>query len=230
LSARLEEEARSRSPSIVDDGSLSLFSNGGAGGAGAGAGGGGGGGGGGSVSTSTAGFLTGAPTIAASAESIESRPLRGGQIGIGADTPTKPDSEMTDEEAALDYVPKPFDTSVVRITASMKTLVNLLARQMHEVWARDKLREGWKYAPDRQGVRSRACSRDVHMPCVLFRCIEGCGMCMYRARLASSVCIRLVLAHVCDSSTCFLCVRTVAKSPRPRRQRRRRRFWCRSSS
>ena len=31
----------------------------------------------------------------------------------------------------------------------LRLQVNLLARQTHEVWARDKIEEGWKYAPDR---------------------------------------------------------------------------------
>jgi hypothetical protein len=36
----------------------------------------------------------------------------------------------------------------VKMTSAIRDLVNLLARQTHEVWARDKIEEGWKYAPD----------------------------------------------------------------------------------
>ena len=53
------------------------------------------------------------------------------------------------DSAAARYHPCPFDTSAVKITPAIQDLVNLLARQTHEVWARDKLSEGWKYAPDR---------------------------------------------------------------------------------
>ncbi len=55
----------------------------------------------------------------------------------------------TDAEAAASYHPTPFDTSKVKMTPAIRDLVNLLARQTHEVWARDKFEEGWKYAPDR---------------------------------------------------------------------------------
>lgn len=55
------------------------------------------------------------------------------------------------EQGAL-YLPRPFDTAGVKIAQDMKELVDLLARHFHEVWARDKLKQGWKFAPDRVQV------------------------------------------------------------------------------
>lgn len=47
------------------------------------------------------------------------------------------------------YVPEPIDTSKVQLSAPMSELVEKLARNTHEVWARKRLRDGWTYGPER---------------------------------------------------------------------------------
>jgi RyR domain len=59
----------------------------------------------------------------------------------------------SDEESGMMYLPRPFDTSSVKISQDIRELVDLLSRHSHEVWARDKIKEGWKYAPDRSQSR-----------------------------------------------------------------------------
>lgn len=45
------------------------------------------------------------------------------------------------------YVPRPVDTSAVRLPESLGALTERLAANTHDVWARRKLAEGWTYGP-----------------------------------------------------------------------------------
>jgi RyR domain len=53
----------------------------------------------------------------------------------------------------LDYVPKPRDTSSVRLPSDIVDLTELLARNTHENWARQRQAEGWRYGPRRDDTR-----------------------------------------------------------------------------
>lgn len=43
------------------------------------------------------------------------------------------------------YVPCPIDTGCVQVPAEVEELGEYLARNVHEVWARQRLGEGWQY-------------------------------------------------------------------------------------
>ena len=47
------------------------------------------------------------------------------------------------------YNPKPLDTSRVELSADLLELTEVLAKNTHEVWATQRLAEGWKYGPER---------------------------------------------------------------------------------
>ena len=49
----------------------------------------------------------------------------------------------------MPYVPAPFDTSHVTLSADLLALTELLARNTHEVWARQRIADGWRYGPKR---------------------------------------------------------------------------------
>lgn len=51
------------------------------------------------------------------------------------------------EKAA--YEPKPLDTSNIQLSEDLIRLTELFARNAHEVWARDRISEGWRYGPNR---------------------------------------------------------------------------------
>jgi hypothetical protein len=53
----------------------------------------------------------------------------------------------------LNYQPKPIDTSKVTLTAEYLKLTELLAKNTHELWAQQRLSEGWKYGSQRDDVR-----------------------------------------------------------------------------
>lgn len=53
------------------------------------------------------------------------------------------------EPSQLEYLPAPLDTSSIELDASLNALVERLAENLHNVWARKRLDEGWSYGPAR---------------------------------------------------------------------------------
>jgi hypothetical protein len=51
------------------------------------------------------------------------------------------------------YQPEPMDTSAVQLTADLLELTELLARNAHETWARQRLADGWRYGSQRDDAR-----------------------------------------------------------------------------
>jgi hypothetical protein len=49
------------------------------------------------------------------------------------------------------YTPSPIDTSSVELPSDIKELVELLAKNVHENWALERMKEGWAYGPKRDG-------------------------------------------------------------------------------
>lgn len=48
-----------------------------------------------------------------------------------------------------DYEPKPIDTNNVVLPAELDELVEKLARNVHDVWAKSRIDEGWTYGEQR---------------------------------------------------------------------------------
>ena len=51
------------------------------------------------------------------------------------------------------YVPAPMDVSRVQLDPNLLGLVELLARNTHEVWAHRRMAEGWRHGPFRSDER-----------------------------------------------------------------------------
>jgi hypothetical protein len=51
--------------------------------------------------------------------------------------------------AGEQYVPKPLDTSKVQLTDEIIRLTELFAANAHDVWAQQRVLEGWKFGPER---------------------------------------------------------------------------------
>lgn len=51
------------------------------------------------------------------------------------------------------YKPKPIDTSMVSLSNDIGNLVEELAKNSHDVWARSRIAEGWRYGPQRDDAR-----------------------------------------------------------------------------
>jgi hypothetical protein len=53
----------------------------------------------------------------------------------------------------MDYQPGPIDTSRVTLPATLSELTELLSRNAHDVWARQRIADGWRWGPARDDVR-----------------------------------------------------------------------------
>lgn len=47
------------------------------------------------------------------------------------------------------YVPQPVDTSDVQLPAELDGLVEVIAENVHEVWAQSRIKQGWTYGEER---------------------------------------------------------------------------------
>lgn len=58
------------------------------------------------------------------------------------------------------YVPQPVDTGDVMLPEELNGLVEQMARNVHEVWARTRIEQGWTYGPERNDALK-------HHPCLV---------------------------------------------------------------
>lgn len=47
------------------------------------------------------------------------------------------------------YIPNPINISDVQLPEKMNLLVEQLARNVHDIWAIGRIKEGWTYGPQR---------------------------------------------------------------------------------
>lgn len=53
------------------------------------------------------------------------------------------------------YKPKPIDTSRVRLPATITDLIERLAEHNHDIWAAERMRNGWTYGPQRDDAKKQ---------------------------------------------------------------------------
>jgi RyR domain len=53
------------------------------------------------------------------------------------------------------YEPAPIDTAGVELPDEIVELAELLARNVHDIWARQRLAQGWRYGPRRDDAARR---------------------------------------------------------------------------
>ena len=58
------------------------------------------------------------------------------------------------------YTPQPLNTSGVELPQSLQDLLEKLAENAHEVWAAQRIKDGWIYGPQRD-------DKQKHHPCLL---------------------------------------------------------------
>ncbi len=63
------------------------------------------------------------------------------------------DETLNEEIRDVDYKPAPIDTSKVKLTKEVRELTELLAKNAHEIWAQQRLSEGWRYGTRRNDIR-----------------------------------------------------------------------------
>lgn len=58
------------------------------------------------------------------------------------------------------YNPNPIDTSQVKLPESISPLIEMLAKNSHEVWAKQRIKDGWTYGTQRDD------NKKIH-PCLI---------------------------------------------------------------
>jgi hypothetical protein len=53
------------------------------------------------------------------------------------------------------YTPTPIDTADVKLPASLQPLMEQLAANTHDVWAAQRISEGWTYGPHRDDKQKK---------------------------------------------------------------------------
>ena len=59
------------------------------------------------------------------------------------------------KENKLDYIPEPMDLSLVDLPESLIQLSERIAENVHEVWAKARLDEGWTYGEKRDDIHKK---------------------------------------------------------------------------
>lgn len=51
------------------------------------------------------------------------------------------------------YVPRPIDTSGVAVPKELESLGEMMAKNTHEIWAKQRMSQGWRYGESRDDQR-----------------------------------------------------------------------------
>lgn len=51
------------------------------------------------------------------------------------------------------YIPKPIDTSSIKLPQDIEELIENISENIHEVWARQRILEGWTYGETRDDIK-----------------------------------------------------------------------------
>ncbi|OPY55902.1 MAG: RyR domain protein [Pelotomaculum sp. PtaU1.Bin035] len=55
----------------------------------------------------------------------------------------------------MDYQPKPIDTSNIELSHGILELTELLAKNAHDIWALQRIAEGWQHGPERNDANKK---------------------------------------------------------------------------
>lgn len=53
------------------------------------------------------------------------------------------------------YTPQPVDTADVKLPKELETLVEAMAKNVHEVWATGRIAQGWTYGAERDDANKK---------------------------------------------------------------------------
>ena len=55
----------------------------------------------------------------------------------------------------MTYEPKPIDTTDVVMTRELAELTEMLAKNAHDIWAKQRIGDGWQYGPQRDDAKKQ---------------------------------------------------------------------------
>lgn len=53
------------------------------------------------------------------------------------------------------YKPQPIDTKDVQLSDELNALVEIVAKNVHEVWAQSRIEQGWSFGIERNDVQKK---------------------------------------------------------------------------
>lgn len=53
------------------------------------------------------------------------------------------------------YIPNPVDTQSVALPDELVPLIEKMAKNVHEVWSKNRMEEGWTYGPTRDDMNKK---------------------------------------------------------------------------
>ena len=51
------------------------------------------------------------------------------------------------------YIPQPADLSGIELPVELELLAEIISKNVHEVWAKNRMAEGWVYGPERNDAK-----------------------------------------------------------------------------
>ena len=51
------------------------------------------------------------------------------------------------------YIPQPADLSSIELPVELESLAEIISKNVHEVWAKNRMAEGWVYGPERNDAK-----------------------------------------------------------------------------
>ena len=58
------------------------------------------------------------------------------------------------------YIPQPIDTSDIQLPEQLNPLLEAMAKNVHESWAQERIKQGWSYGANRDDEKR-------HHPCII---------------------------------------------------------------
>lgn len=98
-------------------------------------------------------------------------------------------------ELSSGYKPAPLDLSHIKLTSTQEAMVDKLAENAHNVWARDRIRQGWTYGIQQVGV---SC-------CEMLGTVFVCGFVFVLRQTDMTLCFQIVeeQIHRMAAVVCF---------------------------
>lgn len=53
------------------------------------------------------------------------------------------------------YIPQPVDTKDVELPEELNSLVEQMSKNVHEIWAKTRISQGWTYGPERNDAQKK---------------------------------------------------------------------------
>lgn len=53
------------------------------------------------------------------------------------------------------YIPSPIDTSDIQLPEGLTPLIESLAKNVHEIWAQERISQGWTYGEKRDDAKKK---------------------------------------------------------------------------